>query len=286
MASADAITSLIDFDKMGGLVPAIAQDADTGDVLMLAWMNAESLRQTVQTGRAVYYSRSRSALWRKGDESGHVQHVREIRVDCDADSILLRVDQTGPACHEGYRSCFFRRLGPGGMNVVAQRTQHQQKEDEPMGADARIAELNLELPPAPKPMGVYKPIVVVGDMAYVSGHGPLLPDGTLMEGRVGTDVDKEFGIQAARQTGLAILATLRSALGSLDRIERVVKVLGMVNSAPDFREHPQVINGFSELFRDVFGEDRGVAARSAIGMGSLPGNIPVEIEAIFHLSAG
>ena len=153
-----------------------------------------------------------------------------------------------------------------------------------MSADAKLAELNLELPPAPKPMGVYKPIVVTGNIAYLSGHGPLLPDGSLIEGRIGADLDQQAGYDAARQTGLALLATLRAHFGSLDRIARLVKVLGMVNCTADFTQHPAVINGCSELFRDVFGEENGVAARSAVGMGSLPGNIPVEIEAIFEVA--
>jgi enamine deaminase RidA (YjgF/YER057c/UK114 family) len=152
-----------------------------------------------------------------------------------------------------------------------------------MSADAKIAELGLKLPPAPQPMGVYKPIVMVGNMAYLSGHGPLLADKTLITGRVGVEVDQHGGYDAARQTGLALLATLRENLGSLDRVVRLVKVLGMVNCVPEFTEHPAVINGCSELFRDVFGPDTGVAARSAVGMGSLPGNIPVEIEAIFEI---
>ena len=152
-----------------------------------------------------------------------------------------------------------------------------------MSADAKIKELNLELPPAPKPMGVYKPIVVAGNMAYVSGHGPLKPDGKLITGRVGADLDEQAGYDAARQTGLAILATLQKGLGSLDKVKRVVKVLGMVNSTADFQKHPAVINGCSELFAQVFGDDAGVGARSAVGMGSLPGNIPVEVEAIFEV---
>ena len=152
-----------------------------------------------------------------------------------------------------------------------------------MSAEQRLQELELTLPPAPKPMGVYRPIVVVDTMAYVSGHGPLLPDGTLTTGRVGETISQEEAMRAARQTGLAILATLRQALGSLDRVVRVVKVLGMVNCTADFEHHPAVINGCSELFRDVFGEEAGVGARSAVGMGSLPGNIPVEIEAIFQI---
>lgn len=152
-----------------------------------------------------------------------------------------------------------------------------------MTPESRLAELKLELPPAPRPMGVYKPLVVIGHLAYVSGHGPLLSDQTLMVGRVGSEVDAAFGKAAARQTGLAILATLRANLGSLDRVKRVIKVLGMVNCTPDFRDHPSIINGCSELFRDVFGEDHGIGARSAVGLGSLPGNISVEIEVIFEL---
>jgi phosphoribosyl-AMP cyclohydrolase len=113
---------IIDFDKSGGLVPAIAQDADTGVVLMLAWMNREAYEETVRTRRAVYFSRSRGKLWRKGEESGHVQEVREIYLDCDADTILLRVHQVGgAACHEGYQSCFFRRVEGEELKVVAER---------------------------------------------------------------------------------------------------------------------------------------------------------------------
>ncbi|MES1213473.1 MAG: phosphoribosyl-AMP cyclohydrolase [Singulisphaera sp.] len=114
-------TPLPDFTKGEGLLPAIAQDAATGEVLMLAYMNAESFAETVATGRAVYFSRSKGRLWRKGEESGHVQRVEAIFVDCDADTILLKVVQQGPACHEGYRSCFFRQLTPQGVQVIAQR---------------------------------------------------------------------------------------------------------------------------------------------------------------------
>jgi enamine deaminase RidA (YjgF/YER057c/UK114 family) len=152
----------------------------------------------------------------------------------------------------------------------------------PMSADARITELKLQLPPAPKPAGVYSPIVQAGNIVYVSGHGPSLPDGAMIVGKVGDDLTEEQGKQAARQVGLTILATLKSQLGSLDRVGRVLKVLGMVNSAPDFERHPQVINGFSELMVEIFGE-AGRAARSAVGMGSLPGNIAVEIECILEL---
>ena len=150
-------------------------------------------------------------------------------------------------------------------------------------AESRAAALILELPPAPKPIGVYKPLVVAGKLAYASGHGPLKSDQTLILGRVGADLDLAAGKAAARQVGLAILATVRDNLGSLNRVRRVIKVLGMENSTADFKDHPAVINGCSELFAEVFGADDGVGARSAVGMGSLPGNIAVEIEAIFEL---
>jgi phosphoribosyl-AMP cyclohydrolase len=113
---------MVDFDKGGGLLPAIAQDADTGEVLMLAWMNREAYEETLRTGRACYFSRSRNRLWRKGEESGHVQEVRGVFIDCDADTILLRVHQIGgAACHEGYKSCFFRRVEADGLRVVGER---------------------------------------------------------------------------------------------------------------------------------------------------------------------
>ena len=114
--------TLVDFDKSGGLIPAVAQDADTGQVLMLAWMNQDAFDETVRTGRACYWSRSRGRLWRKGEESGHVQEVREVLIDCDADTILLKVKQVGgAACHEGYASCFFRRVENGELQTVATR---------------------------------------------------------------------------------------------------------------------------------------------------------------------
>jgi enamine deaminase RidA (YjgF/YER057c/UK114 family) len=151
-------------------------------------------------------------------------------------------------------------------------------------ADSRIQQLNLTLPPAPKPVAKYKPAVQVGNMLYVSGHGPLNPDGKGMAtGRVGADIDLEKGKQAARLVGLAILSTVRNTLGSLNKVKRLVKTLGMVNAAPDFKDHPKVIDGFSELMAEVFGDDNGVGARSAVGMGSLPGNISVEIECIFEV---
>ena len=130
---------------------------------------------------------------------------------------------------------------------------------------------------------MYKPFLIVGNLVYVSGHGPLLPDNSLIKGRVGSEIDQNEGKLAAQQVGLAILATLKANLGSLDRIKRVIKVLGMVNCVPEFERHPYIINGCSELFAKVWGEDNGVGVRSAVGMGSLPDNIPVEIEAMFEL---
>lgn len=153
-----------------------------------------------------------------------------------------------------------------------------------MTPENRLKELNLKLPPPPQPVGVYRPLILAGELAYVSGHGPFLEDGSLIIGRVGADLDVEKGKAAARQTGLAILATLRQHLGSLDRIERVIKVFGMVNCTPEFQKHPQVINGCSELFAEIWGQEKGVGARSAVGMNSLPNSIAVEIEAVFGLA--
>ncbi|MEZ6087218.1 MAG: RidA family protein [Pirellulaceae bacterium] len=152
-----------------------------------------------------------------------------------------------------------------------------------MSAEANFEKLNLQLPPAPKPAGVYKPIVMIGNVAYLSGHGPLKPDGSMIVGRVGEDLDKQEGYEAARQVGLALLATMKANLGSLDRVKRVIKVLGFVRSTDAFDQQPAVINGCSELFRDVFGEDCGVGARSALGTNTLPGGIAVEIEAIIEI---
>jgi enamine deaminase RidA (YjgF/YER057c/UK114 family) len=148
--------------------------------------------------------------------------------------------------------------------------------------ELKIKELGLELPPAPKPMGVYKPVLVIGNFLYVSGQGPLQSDGTLIKGKVGEDLSLDEGKLAARQVGLTMLSTIKSGIGDLSKIRRLVKVLGMVNSAPDFEQHPAVINGFSQLMADIFGEENGVGVRSAVGM-ILPGNIAVEIEAMFEL---
>jgi len=150
-------------------------------------------------------------------------------------------------------------------------------------ADENFAALGLNLPPAPKPLGVYKPCLIDGKYLYVSGHGTVQDDGTLIVGRVGTDFTADEGKLAARQVGLAILATITANIGSLNKVKRVIKVLGMVNCTPDFEKHPFIINGCSELFAKVWGEDNGIGVRSAVGMGSLPDNIPVEIEALFEL---
>ena len=149
--------------------------------------------------------------------------------------------------------------------------------------ETRIQELHLVLPKPPKPVAKYKTAVLAGNMLYVSGHGPLKADGQTIVGRLGADLTTAQGKEAARVVGLAILSTVRHTLGSLDKVKRLVKTLGMVNSTADFKEHPHVINGFSELMAEVFGDDAGVGARSAVGMGSLPGNIPVEVECIFEV---
>ena len=152
-----------------------------------------------------------------------------------------------------------------------------------MTPDEKFAALHLTLPPAPKPLGVYKPFLIAGSLCYVSGHGTVKEDGELIVGRIGDTMDIEEGKLAARQVGLAILATLKQNLGSLNKIKRVIKVLGMGNCSSNFQEHPYIINGCSELFAKVWGDDDGVGVRSAVGVGSLPGNIPVEIEALFEL---
>jgi enamine deaminase RidA (YjgF/YER057c/UK114 family) len=143
--------------------------------------------------------------------------------------------------------------------------------------------LGLSLPPAPSPLGVYKPCLIDGKYLYLSGHGPVQDDKSLIIGRIGVEFDMEKGKLAARQVGLTMLSTIVANLGSLDKVKRVIKVLGMVNCSPDFERHPYIINGASELFAKVWGEENGVGVRSAVGMGSLPDNIPVEIEALFEL---
>jgi len=152
-----------------------------------------------------------------------------------------------------------------------------------MNPERRLQELHLVLPPAAKPVGVYKPAVRVGNLLYLSGHGPLKPDGTLILGRVGENLTLEEGKQAARQVGLSILATIRDVLGSLDKAKRLIKTLGLVQCTPDFKDQPKVINGFSELMADLFGSESGIGARSAVGATALPGGMAVEIECIWEV---
>ncbi|HIG84942.1 MAG TPA: RidA family protein [Verrucomicrobia bacterium] len=152
-----------------------------------------------------------------------------------------------------------------------------------MSAESRIQELGLTLPPSVPLGGIYKPLVITGNIGYLSGHGPYLGDDKYITGRVGEDLNLAEGQQAARQVGLALLRTMKNQLGDLNKVGRLVKTLALVNSANDFCQQPQVINGFSELMADVFGEDRGIGARSAIATNALPGNIAVEIELIIEL---
>jgi enamine deaminase RidA (YjgF/YER057c/UK114 family) len=152
-----------------------------------------------------------------------------------------------------------------------------------MNAEERFKALGLKLPPAPTPLGVYKPYLIDGKYLYLSGHGPVREDKTLIIGRIGSELNVEEGKLAARQVGLTMLSTICTHIGSLDKIKRVIKVLGMVNCTADFERHPYVINGCSELFASIWGEENGIGVRSAVGFGSLPDNIPVEIEAMFEL---
>ena len=154
-----------------------------------------------------------------------------------------------------------------------------------MGAEARIKELGITLPSPPKPMGNYIPAVRVGNLLFLSGHGPIrVGDQPLTRGKVGRDMSTEDAYKVAREVGINLLGSARTALGSLDKVKRVVKVLGMVNAVESFGEQPKVINGFSDLMVEVFGEN-GRHARSAVGMGSLPAGIPVEIEMILEINA-
>src|SRR5688572_1461967 len=154
---------------------------------------------------------------------------------------------------------------------------------EQLTPEQQLSKLNLKLPPPPPLGGIYKPCLITGNYLYVSGHGPMLDDTTFITGKIGLNMDQEKGKLAALQTGLTIFSTIKSQLGSLDKIKKVIKILGMVNCVPEFEKHPYVINGCSELFAKVWGEENGVGTRSAVGMGSLPNNIAVEIEVIFEL---
>lgn len=152
-----------------------------------------------------------------------------------------------------------------------------------MNYEEKLSTLGIKLPPAPVAAGLYKPMLIVDDLVYLSGHLPILEDGTILAGEVGNDCTVEEGGEAARQVGLNMLATLLDGLGSLDRIARVVKLLGMVNAGNKFTQHPQVINGCSELLKDVLGNDCGVGTRSAFGVSGLPAGAMVEIEGIFQI---
>jgi enamine deaminase RidA (YjgF/YER057c/UK114 family) len=152
--------------------------------------------------------------------------------------------------------------------------------------EARLQELKLTLPVPTKPVAKYKTALLVDGLLYVSGHGPARTDDkTPVTGRIGADLTTEQGKASARAVGLNILSTVRNTIGSLDKVKRIVKTLGMVNCTADYTDQPQVINGFSELMAEVFGEEAGVGVRSAVGMGSLPGNIAVEIECVFEVTA-
>jgi enamine deaminase RidA (YjgF/YER057c/UK114 family) len=152
-----------------------------------------------------------------------------------------------------------------------------------MSYERRLIELGLTLPPLPKAQGVYQPALQVGNLIYLSGHGPLKAEGGFVNGRLGAELDIESGKAAARLTGLAILSTLKRHLGTLDRVRRLIKTMGLVQCTPEFKDHPLVINGCSELMAEVFGQENGIAARSAFGTIALPGNWPVEIETIFEV---
>ncbi|TFH24686.1 MAG: RidA family protein [Bacteroidia bacterium] len=151
--------------------------------------------------------------------------------------------------------------------------------------EEKIIALGLELPPPPPSGGIYHPVLITGNHLYVSGQGPVQSDSQLIKGKVGTDLSLEEGQIAARQVGLTMLSTIKAQIGDLGKIKRLIKTLGMVNCHPEFEQHPQTINGFSQLMVDVFGEVNGRGARSAVGM-SLPGNIAVEVECIFELHKG
>lgn len=153
-----------------------------------------------------------------------------------------------------------------------------------MSAEAKVKELGLVLPAPGKPAGVYKPVVIVGNLAYTSGHVSVGADGARIVGKVGKELTVEQGYAAARATGILLLATLRDTLGSLDRVRRVVKTLGLVNATLEFTDHPKVINGCSELLAEVFGPDAGIGARSAFGAGSLPLGVAIEIELIVEIT--
>ena len=149
--------------------------------------------------------------------------------------------------------------------------------------EKKLAEMGLQLPSLPVSKGIYKRCLVDGSHLYVSGHISVNTDGSAIKGKLGKDISDEQGALAARQCGLAILTSIRDHFGGLDKVKRVIKILGMVNATPEYDKHPVVINGCSELFAALWGQENGIGVRSAVGMGSLPGNVAVEIEALFEL---
>ena len=153
-----------------------------------------------------------------------------------------------------------------------------------MSAEARLKELRITLPNVPAPVANYVPFRLAGNLLFLSGQGPRGADGNMLTGKVGSEVTVEEAYKRARLIGLQLLSATRQALGSLDRVEAVLKVLGMVNAVPEFKDHPKVINGCADLFVEILG-DAGRHARSAVGMGSLPNQISVEIEAILAVKA-
>jgi enamine deaminase RidA (YjgF/YER057c/UK114 family) len=174
-------------------------------------------------------------------------------------------------------------LATGLAGYLAWETHSVQKVTPPDEAEARLAKLGYQLPATSPPLAAYKRVAISGNLAFVSGHLPLDVDGGVISGKLGADVTAEQGANAARRAGLGILASLKAELGSLDRVKRVVKTLGLVNATPEFGGQPAVINGCSELFRDLYGEDRGIGARSAVGVHSLPRGACVEIEMILEI---
>jgi enamine deaminase RidA (YjgF/YER057c/UK114 family) len=178
---------------------------------------------------------------------------------------------------------FHRRLPFETQSIFKINIYKTMNNTETLTPEQAFEKLGLTLPPAPSPLGVYKPYLIDGKHLYLSGHGPFQNDKSLIIGRIGQDMDIEEGKLAARQVGLTMLSTIKTHLGSLNRVKRVIKVLGMVNCVSEFEKHPYIINGCSELFAQVWGTENGIGVRSAVGMGTLPDNIPVEIEAMFEL---
>jgi enamine deaminase RidA (YjgF/YER057c/UK114 family) len=184
------------------------------------------------------------------------------------------------------RRRFFGGAAAAGVGLLAPSALRGPLVAPQVSPEARVRELGLELPPPPRPVATYVPAVVVGNVLYLAGHTPRRPDGSAaFVGTVGADLTLAQGRDAARFVGLNILSTIRGAVGSLDRVARLIRTFGMVNAVPGFTEQPQVINGFSDLMVDVFGAEAGVGARAAVGMGSLPGGMAVEIETYWELRA-